>query len=51
MRIAAALALAILVAGCARTPVERRDVDGVDCVIAQNDLGKVRAISCDWGER
>lgn len=27
----------------------REEIDGVECIVARNGFGRVRAISCDWG--
>jgi hypothetical protein len=44
--VAALLALAAATACGER--LERKNVDGIDCVVGQSRVGRVGALSCDW---
>ena len=48
------LGLSLLVlAGCGETTdrLKRVDVDGVDCIVATNRIGRPQALDCDFPER
>jgi len=48
------LGLSLLVlAGCGETTdrLKRVDVDGVDCIVATNRIGRPQALDCDFPEQ
>jgi hypothetical protein len=52
MKRAAVLVLVLAaLAGCSRSDDERTDiidVDGVQCAVARDNWGRIKALSCDW---
>jgi hypothetical protein len=48
------LVMAMIIVGCTSDEdrIDRINVEGVDCIVTRNSLGKITFADCDWaGER
>lgn len=43
-----AVVLIIMLAACANTDPHHENIEGRDCIVKRNPVGKVEALSCDW---